>query len=384
MIKIADRYIFWKFFRIFALCYVALVGIYVVFDLFTNFDEFAKAKVSSFRLATAIAEYYFVNSFVFVDMIFPFLTLLAAMAAISMMARQNEVIALLATGVSPVRMILPILIGALLVSLAFTAVREEFLPRRLVEINLSPTDFVKRSDKIEVASAFDGRSGITVDAEALIRSEGKILEPKILLGRNLNKYGNRLVAQSGVYLDAEGERPEGWLLSGAKLSDEARVGPSWRDETSGRTVVYTPGDAAWLKPDQAFVATSIDAKRLAAGDRWRLYDSTAALNAAASDPTFARDSIELAIRAHSRMLRPLADLLPLCLGLPFVFLRSDRNVFSALGFGCGLAGAYIASQYVAAYFGDKLDSSSIGVWAPFFIFLPLAVKMLSELMKKDV
>ena len=79
--KIVDRYIFWKFFRIFVLCYVSLVGLYVVFDLFTNFDDFAKAKAPLLRLATSIAEYYFVNSFVFIDMIFPFLTLLAAMAA---------------------------------------------------------------------------------------------------------------------------------------------------------------------------------------------------------------------------------------------------------------------------------------------------------------
>jgi len=382
--KIVDRYIFWKFFRIFVLCYISLVGVYVVFDLFTNFDDFAKADVSTTRLVTAIAEYYFVNSFVFIDMIFPFLTLLAAMAATSMMARQNEIIALLATGVSPGRMILPILAGALLVSLAFTAVREEFLPRRLVEINLSPTDFVKRSDVVDAASAFDGWSRVTVDGESIVRSEGRLLEPRILLGPNFNQYGNRIVAKSGVYLSAEGERPAGWLLSGAKLSDEARSGSSWIDETSGRTVVYTPGGADWLEPDQVFIATSIDAKCLAAGDRWRLYDSTSALNAAATDPTFARDALELAIRAHSRMLRPLADLLPLCLGLPFVFLRSDRNVFSALGFGCGLAGAYVASQYVAAYFGEKLGSSSIGVWAPFFVFVPFAANMLGELTKKEV
>lgn len=382
--KIVDRYVFWKFFRIFILCYISLVGVYVVFDLFTNFDDFLKAKAPPVRLITSIAEYYFVNSFVFIDMIFPLLTLLAAMAATSMMARQNEIIALLATGVSPGRMILPILAGAFLVSLFFTAVREEFLPRRLVEINLSPTDFVNRSDVVDVASAFDGWTRVTIDGESLVRSEGKVLEPKILLGRNLNRYGNRLVAKSGVYLDADGERPAGWLLSGAKLSDEARGGPSWVDEASGRTVVYTPGGADWLEPDQAFVATSIDAKRLAAGDRWRLYDSTAALNAAASDPTFARDATELAIRAHSRTLRPLTDLLPLCLGLPFVFLRSDRNIFAALGYGCGLAGAYVASQYVAAYFGEKLGSASVGVWAPFFVFVPLAANMLGELTKKEV
>ncbi|MBR4832799.1 MAG: LptF/LptG family permease [Thermoguttaceae bacterium] len=382
--KIFDRYIFWKFFRIFVLCYVSLVGVYVVFDLFTNLDDFLTAEASPARLVVAIAEYYFVNSFVFIDMIFPMLTLLAAMAATSMMARQNEIIALLATGVSPGRMILPILLGAFGVSLAFTAAREGFLPLRLVEINLAPTDFVERSDVVEISSAFDNLTRVTVDGEALVRSEGRIVEPKILLGRNLNRYGNRIVAKSAVYLDADGERPRGWLLSEAKLSDAARSGPAWVDEASGKTVVYTPGAVDWLEPDQAFVATSIDAKRLAAGDRWRLYDSTRALNAALSDPTFGRDATELAIRAHSRTLRPLADLLPLFLGLPFVFLRSDRNIFAALGYGCALAGAYVASQHVAAYFGEKLESAALGVWGPLFVFAPLAVRMLGEMTKKEV
>lgn len=382
--KIFDRYVFWKFFRIFVLCYISLVGVYVVFDLFTNLDDFLAANASTVRLIASIVEYYFVNSFVFIDMIFPMLTLLAAMAATSMMARQNEIIALLATGISPGRMILPIFIGAAGVSLAFTAVREEFLPRRLVEINMSPTDFVERSDEVEISSAFDNLTRITVDGEALARSERRIVEPRILLGRNLNRYGNRIVAKSAVYLDADGERPGGWLLSETNLSDAALSGPSWVDEASGKTVVYTPGSVDWLEPNQAFVATSIDAKRLAAGDRWRLYDSTRALNAALSDPTFARDATELAIRAHSRTLRPLADLLPLFLGLPFVFLRSDRNIFAALGYGCGLAGAYVASQYVAAYFGEKLESSALGVWGPFFIFAPLAVRMLGEMTKKEV
>ena len=381
--KIVDGYIFRKFFLIFFLTCVTLVGLYVVFDVFTKFDEFWKAEASLFRLITAVAEYYFINSFAVIDMIFPFLTLLAAVAALAMMARQNEIIALLATGVSPGRIILPILLGALGVSLAFTTVREAFLPRRLAELNLSPKEFVERSDVIDVVSAFDGWSGITVDGEALVRSEGIVREPRILLGRNLNRYGNRLVAKSAVYLEAEGERPAGWLLSDAELAEEASAGPSWVEETTGRTVVYTPGGADWVKPGQAFVATSIDAKCLAAGDSWRSYDSTSALVAAASDPTFARDAVELTIRAHSRVLRPLADLLPLCLGAPFILLRSEQNIFSALGRGCGLAGAYMAAQFVAAYFGEKLGSSSIGVWAPFFIFVPLAACMLGELTKKE-
>ena len=76
--KIVDVYIFRKFFLIFFLTCVTLVGLYVVFDVFTKFDEFWKAEASLFRLITAVAEYYFINSFAVIDMMFPFFTLLAA------------------------------------------------------------------------------------------------------------------------------------------------------------------------------------------------------------------------------------------------------------------------------------------------------------------
>ncbi len=382
--KIVDGYIFRKFFTIFFLTCVTVSGLYVVFDIFTKFDEFWKADAPAFGFVTAIAEYYFIHTFVVVDILFSFIALLAALATLTMMARQNEIIALLATGLSPGRIIAPVLIGAFLVSLAFTTVREAFLPRRLAELNLSPVDFVKRSDEVDVVSAFDGWTGITVDGQTLSRSKGTIREPRILLGRGLSRYGNRLVAKSAVYLNADGNRPAGWLLSGAKLSAEASDGPAWVEEASGRTVVYPPGSADWVKPGEAFVATSVDATRLAAGDGWRLYNSTSALTAAANDPTFARDAVELTIRAHTRFLRPFADLLPLCLGLPFVFLRSERNVFAAVGRGCGLAGAYVASQYVATFFGEKLGSAALGVWAPFFVFVPLVAWMMGELTKKEV
>ena len=40
--RILDRERYWAFFKAYVICFVALVGLYVVIDAFSNFDEFAK------------------------------------------------------------------------------------------------------------------------------------------------------------------------------------------------------------------------------------------------------------------------------------------------------------------------------------------------------
>ena len=40
--RILDRERYWAFFKAYVICFTALVGLYVVIDAFSNFDEFTK------------------------------------------------------------------------------------------------------------------------------------------------------------------------------------------------------------------------------------------------------------------------------------------------------------------------------------------------------
>ena len=40
--RILDRERYWSFFKAYVICYVSLVGLYIVIDAFSNFDEFTK------------------------------------------------------------------------------------------------------------------------------------------------------------------------------------------------------------------------------------------------------------------------------------------------------------------------------------------------------
>ncbi|MBR4751191.1 MAG: LptF/LptG family permease [Thermoguttaceae bacterium] len=381
--KIIDRYILGKFFITFFWCYISLVGFYVLLDLVSNIGAFLGAGTVS-DLLTNIPAYYFIDSFVFIDMVFPFLILLSAVTTSAVMDHNNELIALLAMGASPGRILAPIIVGALGASLLFTAIRECYLPARLVEISQKPSEFVQKSDVFPVCRSYDYKTHISIDGEKVLLNSNTIIKPSILLRKNLNTYGNRLTASEGVFLDADNERPDGWLLKDVASPSELLKNKSLMDDKLGEIVIYSPVDYPWLKENEAFVATSLKPIHLVTGENWFQYGSVFELKEALEDPTFKHKSITLAVRTHTRLWRPLTDLLPLFLGVPFIFLRRDKKILTAIMQGMFLAGSYVASQYVSSYLGVKLNNAFIGIWFPCLIFVPLATMFYCELISKNM
>jgi len=45
--RILDQQRYWAFFKAYVICFVALVGLYVVIDAFSNLDEFAKRAIAA-------------------------------------------------------------------------------------------------------------------------------------------------------------------------------------------------------------------------------------------------------------------------------------------------------------------------------------------------
>ena len=45
--RILDRQRYWAFFKAYFICYVSLVGLYIVIDAFSNLDEFTKRAEGS-------------------------------------------------------------------------------------------------------------------------------------------------------------------------------------------------------------------------------------------------------------------------------------------------------------------------------------------------
>ena len=381
--KIFDLFILGKFFVTFFQCYLGLVGLLISISLPSNFSDFLAVGDMS-KLITIIPAFYFIDSIRYIDMFFPFLLLLSATITTLTMDHYNEVIALQALGTSPGRILTPMLIGAVAASLLFTAVREFYLPKHLVRISMKPADFAQESDVFPVCRSTDSKTQISIDGKEALLATNEIRKPSILLRKNLNTYGNRLTALEGVYQNSDKNHPAGWRLKGVTGPSELLKNKSLQDESLGETIIFSPSDTTWLKDDEVFVATSLKPIHLVTGENWFLYGPVWELNDALKDPTFKEEAISLAIRVHRRFLRPLTDLLPLFLGIPFILLRRDKKSILAIAKGAGLASAYVVSQYISAYVGNALNMVAFGIWAPIFIFVPIASVLYSELVGKSM
>ena len=97
---IIDRYMLRQFLSTFVICCISLFGLYVVFDLFTNLEEFLRCGREQGGVLTLIASFYGYQSAVFFDQTAGLLALVASMFTITWIQRHNELTALMAAGIA--------------------------------------------------------------------------------------------------------------------------------------------------------------------------------------------------------------------------------------------------------------------------------------------
>ena len=116
MLRILDRQRYWAFFKAYVVSFVSLVGLYVVIDAFSNLDEFLKITNSTGELFRHMGHYYLVRVSFFYDRLCGVITMMAAIFTVTWMQKNNELLAMLAAGISAKRVIVPVIVSAGLVS----------------------------------------------------------------------------------------------------------------------------------------------------------------------------------------------------------------------------------------------------------------------------
>lgn len=111
--KILDRYILVKYITTFLFCLLLLTTIVVVIDVSEHTDDFAKTKLPAWRIVT---DYYFGFIPRIDAMLFPLFIFISVIFFTSKMAGRSEIIAILSSGVSYHRFMVPYFIGGFLMS----------------------------------------------------------------------------------------------------------------------------------------------------------------------------------------------------------------------------------------------------------------------------
>jgi lipopolysaccharide export system permease protein len=111
--KLLDKYILKSLLSTFFFVVVILMSVITVIDLTDKMDKFAKAGVSGMQIAGYYVDYiYWIGSF-----ITPITMFIATVYVCARMAGHTEIIAILSSGVSFMRMLVPFFIGSFIVAL---------------------------------------------------------------------------------------------------------------------------------------------------------------------------------------------------------------------------------------------------------------------------
>jgi lipopolysaccharide export system permease protein len=368
---IIDRYVLRQFFQTFLICFASLAGLFIIFDAFANLDGFLQYANQQGGVMKVVGAYYALRSLLFFDRTVGLLTLTAAMFTVTWLQRHNEMTALLAAGISRVRIVTPLIATIAAIVLVAAINRETLIPRFRMELARKPQDLAGEAPRI-VREQFDDHD-ISIDGEGLFVEQQRIDKPKIQLPESLSHYTKQSIrARAGYFHAAEGDRPAGFLLDGVVQPTDLGKQPSL--VRNGKPILITPHDAKWLDPDQCFFATNVNFDQLTDDREWLEYSSIAQLIAEVKNSNLPLWKYRVAM--HARVVQPLLDITLLFLGLPLVLARGSRNVFVAMGLCALVVSVFmivvLAFQHLGA---GAIISPAWAAWAPLVISVPIAVEM---------
>lgn len=368
-----DRYLLRQFLWIWIVCFCSLTGLYIIIDAFGNLEEFLSyAEKSGANLAAVLIEYYGYRAIAFFDRTSGILTLIAAMFTIAGLQRYQEFTALLAAGISPWRVVRPVVCVGVVIALLAAASRELIIPRLRDQFSRTAQDLGSTA-KRELKPRPDYWSGVMLRGRQLSLADETIVEPSLQLPRTAPPdLGRTVNAKSARYEEATADHSVGYRLSGVTLPKDAAAKSSWRFPT-GEDVLITPHDAPWLAADELFLASEVSFELLVDPASWRQYAGTLELIGGLHNRGMDYGN-DVRVTVHARLLQPALDSLLILLGLPLLLRGQNRNVFIAVGLCVGLVIAFMLVTLGCQYLGSSyLISPALGAWLPLFLFVPLTV-----------
>lgn len=379
--RILDRERYWDFLKAYITCYVSLVGLYIVIDAFSNVDEFMKRTEGATSLFQAMARYYLIHQLAMFDMLASVITMMAAIFAVTWVQKNNEMLAMLAAGVSTQRIIRPVIVSSILVS-SFAIINQEFvMPRFAEELQKSHDD--DGIYTVPVSSRTD-TSRIILDGKEADRASRSIQKFSATLDRSLLGTIYELTGDQATYIpeDYPGTPLRGgWLVRG-----KAKINPEMEEdqlaEAKGLIThvtdlsVYPPpkGDPKDFTGDAYFLKSNLSFQTMTRKLHWYEYANSWELLKGIADPgEDAREVGEIKLFLHFRLLRPAMSLCLLFMTLPLVLSGYGRNSFISLGLALGNSAMFYSIQLLGRFLGSSgLLGPEMASWAPLMGFAGLA------------
>jgi len=371
---IIDRYLLRQFLKTFIICFLSLMGLYVIIDCSTHVEDFLRCGEKMGGVLKFVGQYYSFKTFAVFDLINGILVLISAMFTVSWLQRHNEMTALMMAGVSRIRIVTPLIAAAAAISLLAMANREFIMPRFRDELARRPQDLIGDQEQ-SLDPRYDNQTDVLISGKCTYAENKRIELPDFrMLPPSLKLYGRQVQAENAYYQPPQGDRPGGYLFD--KVGEPKHLDTRPSLFSAGRAVLITPHDRPdWLKPDQCFIASNLDFEQLTGGMGFKNFSSTTQLIAGLGNSSVGFGA-DVRVKIHARIVQPFLDITLLFLGLPLVVRRESHNVFLAIGMCMGITTIFLVTVISLQHLGaSAIIPSALAAWMPLFIFIPPAVSL---------
>jgi LPS export ABC transporter permease LptF/LPS export ABC transporter permease LptG len=353
---LVDVYLLRQFFYFFL---VLLTGFVLIFDAFTLFDLLADIARNHISVPTVLSYFrYLVPLMVY--QLAPLATLVATLVTLAVLAKNNEVIALKASGISLYRLVLPLLLAGCLVSVGMFVLDDTLLPYANQR-----QDALRNQIKGRPAQTYIEPAHQWIFGENTKIYNYELFDPDRRFFGGLNVFEldpatfqirRRVYAARAVWEPSE----NAWILTGGWVRDF---------DSDGRVARFDPFTATSLpeltEPPGYFRREVRQYYQM----NWRqLGDYIASLRQAGFD------TARLSVQWQRKFAFPLIAAVIVFLSAPFAFLVGTRGAISGLALAVGVGIVYWSTAALFEAMGSigQLPPLVAG-WAPDVMFGFLAV-----------
>lgn len=355
--KRLDKYIAKNFLIGYAISFFILIGLRVIVDLFVNIDEFTEhSGLQAAEVIRNIFTYYGLNSTLYFRDFAGFITVIAAVFSLGKMVRNNEFVAMMASGVSLKRVIMPIIILALMLTALLVADQELIIPSLADKLARSEDDlpgqeayevwFIADSNGSLICSQrFDVATSTLQSLTILIRKHNK--------NTNIWQFAGKISAEKAVY----NYQLKKWeLVNGSFIKKDAA---SQQEKIRFFSSDITPKDIPVRRKSE-----------------YKTLLSSCQLVELARQRTKIKDLAQLYSQRHFRITEPVINLLMLMVCLPILICRDPMHMKSAIMISFILAGVCSMTTFACKMLATEVVFDRVlpelWPWVPVFIFLPIA------------
>lgn len=339
-----DRYVLGRFSVIYASNLFSFTFLYVLIDLVSNFDRFAKHNDGLADVLAACARYYgFIIPVTLCQVLGPVVTVAAALFTVTAFQRSNELVPIFACGQSLQRTFLSIVVASLVVSGGVFTLQEYWIPSSVDKIN-SALQAKEGEDTHRNLNYFDrDRGNLILFREynrfartakgALVLPVAQADGPQVLVD-----------AATAEWIDLNNETGY-WILKDARVQEY---------DSSDQLVAHRIGDSERALPllVRTFPEYELKTSLMPVDIEAREEEVYMSLDALARRIADSPNKNAWIIKYMARFSAPLANFVLVLLGLPVIVFFGNRNVF---------VGAFLAVVVATAYFAMHSFFQELGV-----------------------